>query len=621
MMVQDSSGNLAAIRARYEAEKQKRLRPEGAAQYRAPEGEFKHYVDDPYAGGSLNREPIFRRTDVAIIGGGWGGILVGAYLRKLGLDDLTVIEKGSAFGGVWYWNRYPGVACDMESYVYLPLLEEMDYIPPRRYIVGRDIRAYIGQVAHRFSLYDNALLQTEVMSVEWDEAAARWRIATNRGDTIEAKYVCNTNGTLSKLKLPGIPGITAFNGHTFHTSRWDYDYTGGDEDGRLSGLADKRVGIIGTGATAAQCIPHIAEAARHLYVFQRTPSSVDVRDDWDTDPEWYSNQPPGWFEERRTNFNALLTGAPSDRDLVNDGWTTIGRRMSNLLGSGKLSGMSAAELGETAELEDFAKMETLRERVEAEVEDPATAELLKPWYRQFCKRPCFHNDYLRTFNRPNVTLVDTKGKGVQSIDATGVIVNGRHYDVDCLIFSTGFETNTEYSRRAGYSITGRGGQTLDEKWRDGVTSLHGMTTRGFPNCFFLSNFQSGFALNYTHTLDEEARHVAWIIAHGIAVQARTIEPSKQAEDAWVESIVGAGNPLREFFETCTPGYYNDEGKVRERSLRNAYFPGGSPAFFALLDDWRRAGALPGMQVVADPATRPLEAIGPEVEAATGSMSA
>jgi cation diffusion facilitator CzcD-associated flavoprotein CzcO len=592
---------LETLRARYEAEKAKRLRADGPAQYVAPVGEFKHYADDPYIASPVSRGPVDCETDVAVIGGGWGGILAGAYLRKHGISDIRIIEKGGSFGGVWYWNRYPGVACDMEAYVYLPLLEELDYVPPRRYITGQDIRAYIDRVANRFGLYENALVQTEVESCSWDDNSARWIVRTSREDTVRARFVCHTNGTLSKIKLPSILGVETFAGHTFHTARWDYGYTGGDENGGLTGLADKRVGIIGTGATAVQCIPHLAEGAGHLYVFQRTPSSVDERNDHETDQTWFLGQPAGWFEERRNNFNLLLHGAPAGRDLVNDGWTTIGRRMSDLMASGELATMTIEQYGEAAERADFAKMEELRSRVDMTVTDAGTAEKLKPWYRQFCKRPCFHNDYLAAFNRSNVTLVDTDGQGVRQIDETGVIVDGVHYPLDCLIFSTGFETNTAYSQRAGYTITGRNELTLDEKWKDGVASLHGMAARGFPNSYFLSNFQSGFTLNYTHTLDEEARHVAWIIAEGLQRKLRSIEPDQQAEDSWVEGIVAAGNPLRDFFESCTPGYYNDEGKVRERSLRNAYFPGGSPAFFAMLAEWRAEGSMIGMEIRANEA--------------------
>lgn len=596
---QELGFDLVALRKRYAEERDKRLRRDGLAQYIQPEGDFKHYVDDPYVTACAPRKPREEELDVAIIGGGFGGVLTGAYLRKSGVQSIRIIEKAGGFGGVWYWNRYPGVACDMEAYVYLPMLEEMGYIPPKRYVVGKQIRSYVESLAKKFALDDTALLQTAVTSVSWDQAAARWIIRTDKGDTLRARFVCHTNGTLSRPKLPGIPGIDSFEGHTFHTSRWDYGYTGGSEDGGLDRLADKSVGIIGTGATAIQCVPHLAEGAKHLYVFQRTPSSVDVRNDYPTDVEWFRSQKPGWQRERRENFNMLLAGGVAPVDLVNDGWTAVGRMMSGLFRDDPGIAMSPEKYVLASELADFRKMEELRHRVDSVVRDPQTAEKLKPYYRQFCKRPCFHNEYLPTFNRPNVTLVDTGGHGVQQITEQGVVVDGTLYPLDCLIFSTGFETGTSYSQRAGYTITGRNGVKLDEKWKDGVGTLHGMSTHGFPNALFLSNFQSGFALNYTHTLDEEAQHVAYIIARGLAEGARKIEPSEEAERQWVATIVEKSAMVEEFLAGCTPGYYNDEGHVRERSRRNAWYGGGSPEFFRLIANWRDDGNLAGMDVVKD----------------------
>jgi cyclohexanone monooxygenase len=586
----------AALRDRYRQERDKRLRSDGLGQYIAPEGDFKHYVDDPYVAPRAPRAPVIRDVDVAIIGGGFGGVLTGAYLRKRAIADMLIIEKAGGFGGVWYWNRYPGVACDMESYVYLPLLEEMNYLPPRRYSTGTEIRAYIEQMAKRFGLDKDALLQTAVQAASWDQESARWIIRTDRGDVIRARFVVHTNGTLSRPKLPGIPGIDSYGGHTFHTSRWDYGYTGGDESGGLGRLADKTVGIIGTGATAIQCIPHLAAAAGHLFVFQRTPSSVDIRDDHVTDEAWFSAQPPGWHEERRNNFNLLLAGGIAPVDLVKDGWTAVGRMLSAAAGRASGSAMSLEDYMLAAELADFRKMEELRRRVDEIVLDPLTAERLKPYYRQFCKRPCFHNDYLPSFNRSNVTLVDTDGRGVEQIDASGVVVDGRHYEIDCLIFSTGFETGSSYTQRAGYSIVGRAGLDLADKWRNGVRSLHGMSTRGFPNTFFLSNFQSGFALNYTHTLDEEARHVGWIIATSLSRGLSWVEPSYRAESDWVDTIIAKSTMLDDFLASCTPGYYNDEGKVAERSKLNAWYGGGSPEFFGMMAAWRESGDMPGMDV-------------------------
>ena len=208
---------------------------------------------------------------MAIIGGGFGGLLMGGRLREAGFDDIRVIEKAGDFGGTWYWNRYPGAMCDVESYCYLPLLEELNYIPKHKYSYAPEIFEHSKAIARHYDLYKNACLQTGVSALRWDDTSGRWIIHTDRGDAIRAQFVAMANGPLNRPKLPGIPGITSFTGHTFHTSRWDYDYTGGDSDGNLTGLRDKRVAIIGTGATAVQCIPHLGEWAKHLYVFQRTP--------------------------------------------------------------------------------------------------------------------------------------------------------------------------------------------------------------------------------------------------------------------------------------------------------------------------------------------------------------
>ncbi|CAE7406177.1 penE [Symbiodinium microadriaticum] len=585
-----------ALRAKYREERDKRLRDDGIAQYHAPEADFKHFEEDPYVEEVIEREPLSDQVDVLVIGGGFGGILTAIHLRKQGVKDIRIVEKGSAFGGVWYWNRYPGAACDVEAYVYLPLLEESGFVPPKRFIEGKDIREYFDLLANKYDLYDNALLQTEVTEVNWLEDKDRWCVETSRGDKIEARYVAHTNGTLSRPKLPGIPGIEKFEGHTFHTSRWDYGYTGGTADGGLTGLADKKVGIIGTGATSIQCVPHLAEGAEHLYVFQRTPSSVDVRLDRETDKDWFLNQPEGWHKARRENFNALLSGIPLDEDLVEDGWTQVGATVSTLL---KAAGPDAGveNMAELAEIADFMKMEELRSRVDDLVDDPETANALKPWFRQFCKRPTSHESYLQTFNRDNVTLVDTDGKGVTEITENAVIVDGQAYEVDCLIFSTGFEVGTVYTSRSGYDVIGRDGLRLSEKWGDGVSSLHGMSSRGFPNCHFMSNFQSGFTLNFTHALEEEAQHIAYLVSYGLTHQLRRLEPSQEGEENWVKVIEEKAGLADDFLDSCTPGYYNDEGKVRERSRRNSWYGGTSIEFFALLNAWREAGDLSGMELV------------------------
>ena len=381
---------------------------DGIDQYVEITGDFADFARDPWALPGFTREPLTDLVDVVIIGAGFGGLLTGARLRELGVEDIRLIDKAADVGGTWYWNRYPGIACDVESYVYLPLLEELAYIPTEKYAKGDEILEHCRRIARHYDLYRNACLQTEVDAVTWDPSDSRWVITTKHGDAMRARYVAMANGFLQKPKLPGIPGIEDFGGHTFHTSRWDYPYTGGDAAGNLTGLTDKRVGIVGTGATAVQCVPHLGQWAEHLYVFQRTPSSVDVRANRPTDPEWAKRLQPGWHRHRIENFQILTAGGVVEEDLVDDAWTSITRKLLAMR-LNNTSGLSDEELAATMELADFAKMEEVRARIDALVEDPATAEALKPWYRQFCKRPCFHDEYLQTFNLPNVTLVDTTG--------------------------------------------------------------------------------------------------------------------------------------------------------------------------------------------------------------------
>ena len=401
--------DLEAIRHRYAAERDKRIREDGNDQYVEIAGDLARYVDDPYVEPGFQRDPVDKAVDALIIGGGFGGLLAGARLRQAGVKDICVVEKGGDFGGTWYWNRYPGAQCDVESYIYLPLLEELGYMPKEKYSHAPEILEHSRAIGRHFDLYDGALFQTGVKELRWSEDERRWLVSTDRGDVIRARFVSLASGPLNRPKLPGIPGIRDFKGHTFHTSRWDYDYTGGTAEGGLDKLADKRIAVIGTGATAVQCVPHLAAGVEHLYVCQRTPSSIDVRDNRPTDPEWAAELKPGWQRERMDNFNALVSGQPQETDLVDDGWTSlIGKMLRLYLESQKGEALSLPDIMDLANLE---KMNELRARIEALVEDPDTSEALKPWYRMFCKRPCFHDQYLQTFNRDNVTLVDTEGQG------------------------------------------------------------------------------------------------------------------------------------------------------------------------------------------------------------------
>ncbi len=584
------------LRQKYRFERDKRLRAEGNEQY-TDISDFAEYLQDPYMD-SVTREPLFDEVEVAVIGGGFGGLLAGARLREAGIEDIRMIEKGGDFGGTWYWNRYPGAACDVESYIYLPLLEEIGYIPTQKYSQAPEILEHSRAIARHFDLYRNACLQTEVTELRWDEAQLRWVIRTNRGDQMRARYVVMANGPLHRPKLPGIKGIETFKGHTFHTSRWDYEYTGGDSNGGLSKLKGKRIGIIGTGATAVQCVPHLGANADQLFVFQRTPSSIDVRNNRPTDPQWAASLEPGWQKERMNNFNALVSGGFAEVDLVNDGWTDIIGNLLIRLRQDASPDLSPEGLARNLELADFEKMEQIRSRVENIVSDPSTAEHLKPWYRQFCKRPCFHDDYLATFNRPTVELIDTDGLGVDCVTEKGVVVKGVEYEVDCLIYATGFEVGTNFSRRAGYEIYGIGGKSLTEHWQDGARTFHGFHSHGFPNCFIVSGVQSGFTVNFPHMLEEQARHIAHILEHAQTNNIKRIEVTEKSEEWWVERIISLSQNNIQFLESCTPGYYNNEGKPAARGVQSGSYGGGPVAFVQVLEQWRAEGDMRGLTLIS-----------------------
>ena len=594
-MADDLGFDPNALRDKYRTERDRRVRADGSEQYVEIAGQFAHYLEDPYVE-RLDRAALSEDVEVVVVGGGFGGQLAAARLRESGVDDIRIIEKGGDFGGTWYWNRYPGAACDIESYIYLPLLEEVGYLPVEKYSRAPEILRHSRAIAEKFDLYRGALFQTEVTEMRWDDDTARWTVSTNRGDSLKARFVVMANGPLHRPKLPGIPGVEGFKGHSFHTSRWDYAYTGGDSNGALTNLKDKRVAIIGTGATAVQCVPHVGEAAKELFVFQRTPSSIDVRNNRPTDPQWAETLEPGWQQHRMDNFNTLVSGGFAKEDLVQDGWTDI---IGNILLLARKK-MEAGELvdnpAELMQLADFKKMEQVRARVDSVVEDADTAAALKPGYNQFCKRPCFHDEYLATFNRPNVHLVDTKGQGVERITEGGIVVDGREYEVDCLIYATGFEVGTSFTRRSGYELYGRGGQSLTEKWADGVETLHGVLSRGFPNCFIVSNTQSGFSANFPHMINEQSKHIAYLMKETSERQARTIEPSVEAEAAWVDTIVKLSMMREGFLKECTPGYYNNEGRPEVIAKQNGSYGAGPVAFVKVLEDWRAEGSLQGLEL-------------------------
>jgi cation diffusion facilitator CzcD-associated flavoprotein CzcO len=586
-----------ALRRKYLQERAKRLRPDGLGQYQRLTGRFAHYLEDPYT----PRAPRAPKTDhrtVVFIGGGFAGLVNGARLKEAGVTDIRIIDKAGDFGGTWYWNRYPGVQCDTASLIYLPLLEETGYMPTERYVHGPEILGHCQRIARQYRLYDDALFHTEVTDLGWDPSRSRWVIRTDRGDEMTARFVVMGIGPLNVPKLPGIPGIGDFAGPWFHTSRWDYGYTGGDWTGApMDKLADKRVAVIGTGATAVQCVPHLARACRELYVFQRTPSSVDVRDNRPTDPEWFARiATPGWQRRWMDNWAANLLGHGAAEDLVMDGWTATARRTRARIAA-LAPGLRPPEVIRAVfEDADDEKMEELRARVDSVVSDPATAEKLKAWYRRMCKRPCFHDEYLSAYNRPNVHLVDTDGQGVERITRAGVVAVGREYQVDCIIYASGFEVGTRYTPRAGYDITGRGGVRLSDHWAEGMRTLHGIHAHGFPNAFFAQSMQGANMLfNYPHDVAESALTIAAVIKHAVEGGFTEVEVTKPAEDAWIRLLLSGALPAFPSPD-CTPGYYNYEGQDPGPwgRLRVGY-PWGPVAYFDYIRGWRAAGTFAGLE--------------------------
>ncbi len=598
-----TEADYAALRRRYAQERAKRLRPDGNDQYLALKGQFARLLDDPYTE-RVERDAKHDHVTVAFIGGGFAGLVTGARLKEAGIDDVRIVEKGGGFGGTWYWNRYPGAQCDTAAMIYMPLLEETGHMPSERYAHAAEILEHCNRIAKHYGLDESALFHTQVTDLEWDAPGCRWIVRTDRGDEFTAQFIATGTGPLHVPKLPGIPGIETFAGHSFHTSRWDYAYTGGDPSGApLDRLADKRVAIIGTGATAVQCVPHLAAACRELFVFQRTPSSVDTRGNRPVDPEWFAQvATPGWQQRWLDNFVANMTaGEFPAEDLVDDGWTDLAKRIRGRIAAPRLTPASFQELLADFEIADFEKMSEIRSRVDTIVADAATAEHLKAWYRQLCKRPCFHDEYLDAYNLPSVHLIDTDGRGVEWITPAGVVVAGVEYPVDCIIYASGFEVGTEPTRRSGFDVTGRDGVRLSDYWSAGMRSLHGVHVHNFPNVFFVQLGQgANFLPNVPHNLTDSAKTVAAVIAHAISGGFDVVEPTSEAEDAWIEQL--APNPvMTSFLGQCTPGYYNNEGhEPGPHSLFGGYSRGAA-AYFRYIEQWRASGTFEGLRFSRGPA--------------------
>jgi cyclohexanone monooxygenase len=481
--------------------------------------------------------------------------------------------------------------------IYMPLLEETGHMPTEKYAHAPEILEHCQRIGRQYGLYDNALFHTQIKDITWQADSSRWLIRTDRGDAFTANFIGLGTGLLHVPKLPGIPGIEGFKGHSFHTSRWDYDYTGGDPKGGLmEKLAEKRVAIIGTGATAVQCVPHLARACKELLVFQRTPSSIDVRANAPIDPEWFASiATPGWQLRWLENFTDNQPGGSVEVDLVQDGWTDLFRRIRSKIMTLPPEEMTPEKVLAAYEDSDFEKMEEIRARVDTIVRDAETAARLKAWYRQLCKRPCFHDAYLHAFNTPGTRLIDTDGKGVEQITEKGLVVAGVAYEVDCIIYASGFELGTAYSRRTGFDLTGRDGLKLSEAWSDGMRSKHGIHVHGFPNAFLVQPTQGANLIsNVPHNLTESGKTIAMTIRHALDNGYKEIEVTQEAQEAWINLLLnGFGRMIGS--PDCTPGYYNNEGQDPSEALRYYVgYPAGATAYFKYIDAWRASGAFEGL---------------------------
>lgn len=546
----------AEEQAKYKAFKEARA---GAADYIEMKGEFSHYLEDVYSADPVPRDALTDECDVLVVGAGFAGLLLWHKLRKAGFENVRFCEKGGDVGGTWYWNRYPGIACDVESYSYLPLLEEMDYIPSMKFAAGFEIMEYCQKMAEKFGFYDKCLFHTTVEKTEWDEASTRWTVHTDRGDAMRAKFVVLANGILTTPKLARIDGMQTFAGDSFHTSRWDYNID----------LKGKRVGIIGTGATAVQAVPELAKIVKELCVFQRTPSSIDVRDQRETSMEEFEEwaKEPGWAKARRARFAKISQGRTAMK--ANDDY--LAGRVDDFRDRKQhAEQISPEELVQKQLDSNFRIMEQIRARVDAIVEDPVTAAALKPYYPYGCKRPTFHDEYLPTFNLPHVHLVDTAPRGVSEINARGVVHDGKEYPLDVLIYATGFQWMATSTFNM---IVGREGRTLRDKWQEeGTKTFLGLHSKGFPNLFLISGPQGGGgSFNFTNAIEEHGDYVVWLLETMRDQGKGVVDVEAEHEDTYAKHCREADQLTRPLRDCIT--YYNGHGEAEPGSL--AYYGGGT----------------------------------------------
>ena len=594
--------DIPALRAKYYAERDKRLNAKGGDQYinDGPGDLHDLYNHDPHMP-VIPRDPIVEDLDVAVLGGGFGGVMAGYHLSQQGVTNFRNIDHSGDFGGVWYWNRYPGIQCDNESYCYLPLLEETGFMPSRRFAPGPEIQGYIRLIAEKYGFADKALFHTLIKGLRWDESIQRWRITTDRGDDIRARHVVMACGVLNMPKLPGIPGIAKFKGKMFHTSRWEYEYTGGSCDNPvLDKLADKKVAIVGTGATAIQAVPFLAKYAKHLYVVQRTPSCVDERPNPLTDSEWLKTLEPGWQKERIANFqrHAMEMPKPGEPDLVCDFWTELNRNLFAKMAAAGYPDLTPEEFMRWREETDYQIMDRFRSRVDAAIKDPALAEALKPYYRFLCKRPLSSDTFYACFNQDNVTLVDTsETQGLQQITENGFIQDGIEYECDAIFFASGFEVSSALEKRWGFDeVTGRNGVSLYNHWRQGAKTMHGTMSHGFPNMYFIGYIQGGLNGSVTEQFGRQGEHAAWVIAESMKRGAKVAEVTAKGEATYCQHFAEIEIDTSGFQAECTPSYFTNEGQKNAPFQLFRAYGHGWDAWLKLLADWREQGNFAGMNL-------------------------
>jgi cyclohexanone monooxygenase len=586
------------IRAKFAAERARRLRSDGTSQFSFAEGALGDFDKDPHAGQITDRDPFTDELDVLVIGGGFGGIQAAIWLQRAGVEDFRIVDVAGDFGGTWYWNRYPGLRCDTQSYIYLPMLEETRFMPAERYTTGSEILQYSSLLAKQFGLYDKAVFHTRVTGMKWHESERRWRVTTDRGDELRAKFVTTQSGIFNRPQLPGIRGIEDFEGHAFHTARWDYEYTGGERTGQLSGLADKRVAVFGTGTTALQVVPELAKHAKQLTVFQRTPTSVGFRENGPTDPKWFESLEPGWQQKWIEAFNLICSGARVEAAPIDDGWTRYFDHLNESVDRVPVDEQTPELLEKVIEAADFEWNKMLRARVDALVEDETIADGLKAYYRTLCKRLGFSDEYLQVFNQDNVDLVETLTAQDLTIVPKGVEFNGALTEFDCIIFATGFEIGTSWVHQAKYDPIGRDGLKLSDAWADGIKTFYGFHAEGFPNLILLGMTQTATTLNVPHMLQQQVRHVSALIAECLEQGIEAIDATHEAVENW-QAVMAEKNAQRlSFIEACTPGYLNAEGKGpadgTSALASGVYHP--SYEFWEILEGWRKAHNFAGLRV-------------------------